>query len=893
MAEKKRLLMATVVWGDWHLSKLTDLNLPTLLAPRNLPALAVACDITYLLYTSEKDLLRVRSAPAIQSLAGMMNIEFQTIPSHTLADPIATHHQFWAEATARARRDDALILLMPPDVAWSDGSFEHVAQLLAAGKKVIFMTYLRAESESFTKVLGGRRVEGQLPLSVSGAQLVQICLQTLHPLMAAYLHDSTHFPIHPEMMLWAVPGEGLLCRILSREMFIYDPASVSLTTANVLESDVDPALIHVIDDSDDLFAVSLATIEKEYPWYRWPHAADADEVADWWLSYDSWVNDILVDAKLRWHYRPVTEQSWRARETVADLFLRRASISREARYLWRTARAQGCSIAARLLACAAGAGVLARAARGRGAAIVFLPANSAFWDVPAESLARVQCVEGAADLARLLRAHHVPNPLPGRPHALDRQLAGADTVELRAADGATLRVERRGGALSVNGVSILGGPIASGKQLVYLVERLLDAAPLHVPTNASDAPSTVQEVTLARAHSRRSRVIDDRGRSPREGVSIHADPPNGSFPSASSLSGERASGELLQPDHYDALERHAEAELAIPLMMAYKPITFERHSYPTRIADLRAIQRYADHNSEAEVPGLFLPGATFAPIGYVNAFTHDERELLDVLRGRIAAALLADCGRAIKPVTNLLVQLGPFRVMSHLAKVFGRAPLTLFEIGPGAAYIGAMMAVAGHRYLAYDVTQSLYLWQHYMLRTVAGAAFAETAGLVSFAPPPAARVVHLPWWQYVQFRGRCPVRADVVYSNSNLGEMSPLALRHALHISADMLKDSPIGAFIYFSTGMLAQSSAEQIAAAFQAAGYVQAMREPFIAYVLEGRDPRPLQQAFAAGIPFFDPSGRGGRLDANTVTALKRSEAPLDAELAGWNYGWRPPFTD
>lgn len=351
--------------------------------------------------------------------------------------------------------------------------------------------------------------------------------------------------------------------------------------------------------------------------------------------------------------------------------------------------------------------------------------------------------------------------------------------------------------------------------------------------------------------------------------------------------------ELISPAQYDAYESAGSEELSIPALMAFKPVTFERHAYPTHISTMREVLRYADHNSEAEVPGLFKPGATFAPVGYVNAFTQDERDLIARARDMVADATLADFARSIRPVTNLLVQTGPFRVMAHLASFFGRAPLALFEVGPGAAYLGVLMSLAGHRYMAYDVTQSLYIWQQYLLHACAGGDFVETAEKSEFDASIQSRVVHLPWWQYVRFLHRCPVRADVVYSNSNLGEMSPLALKHVLHISRRMLTDSPIGLFAYFSTGMTAQSSPEQLAAAFVAAGYRQVFQQPFVAYVLEEADHRAIETAFARGIPFYDPSVRGGRFEANEVMALKRSEAPLDALFAEWNYGWQPPYID
>ncbi len=857
MANKNRLLVATAVWGDWHISRLLELNLPTLLARGNFPALARTCELEYVIYTSAADLPRLRAAPQVQALQSLAKLEFQTISARALQAPIEAHHEYWADANERAKRAGSYILLMPPDVAWSDGSFAHVGRLLEAGKSAIFMTYLRAESESFSAALGARRSGDGLALSLTGQELVGIALRTLHPLMAAYLRDSEHFPIHPEMMLWAVPGEGLLCRMLAREMFVYDPARVKLNESNLLDSPMDPAEMHVIEDSDDLFGVSLAPGDKEFAWYRWPRSADPDEVADWWHGYDSWANDFITAAKLRWHERPVTERAWRAREAGSDLFLHRAAVLREARYLWRTARSQSCGVSARLIATAAASGVMSRAAAGRGGGVVFLPVNRAYWDIPTGEIERMHGPNGAVSLGRFLRAHLVPNEGTGRPRKLEELLGLRTSAELRMADGSRV-VLRAGGSLTVNDLRVAGGPFQSGKQLVYLLDGLL-AAPA-----SRAAPAATASAPTPRA-----------------------------APAALVPPAEEADARDLTPARYDALERRGVEELPIPVLMAFQPVTFERHSYPTRIDTMRAVLRYADHNSEAEVPGLFEPGATFAPVGYVNRFTADERALLATLRQRVASALLADFGRAIKPVTNLLVQIGPFRVMSQIAKAYRRTPLSLFEVGPGAAYIGAMMAVAGHRYMAYDITQSLYLWQHYLLQAVAGGDFAETAAQSEFAPSRDARIVHLPWWQYVRFLQRCPVRADVVYSNSNLGEMSPLALKHVLHISRRMLEGSPVGVFAYFSTGMTAQNSPEQIAAAFAQAGFVQAMQEPFIAYVPEGRDPAPIRDAFAAGIPFYDPSGRGGDFDANAVMALKRSEAPLDVDLAAWNYGWKPPYTD
>ena len=355
-----------------------------------------------------------------------------------------------------------------------------------------------------------------------------------------------------------------------------------------------------------------------------------------------------------------------------------------------------------------------------------------------------------------------------------------------------------------------------------------------------------------------------------------------------------ASPDLSRPpsvEAYDRAERAAQVGLSVPVLMAFRPVTFQSVGFPVRVECEEELLRYVDHNFEAEVPGLYAPGAVFDPVGYVNSFTPDEAELIGRLRDIVAEMTAQRFGRRTRPMTNLLVQLGPYRAMDAIAAHYGLKSLNVFEPGPGLAYLGALLALQGHRYTAYDVTQALYLWQSHLLSAVAGADFAEYAHPEYLGDTGAARVGHLPWWTFARRLSGTDQRCDIVYSNSNLGEMSPLSLRHLLKIAREMLSESMVGAFMYFSTGMLAQTTQEGLEAEFARHGFVQAMSSPFVCYLPEGRDPRPLRQAFRDGIPAYNPSDSDERLDANALVATPRAEAPLDVEMTEWFHGWRAPL--
>jgi len=403
---RPKLLIVTAVWGRWHIDAFLNLNLPTLMAPGNFPALAEICDIHYVIYTNRQDQVELAESPIISGLNRLMTVEQRLLEDHVLVDPIAAHHLAWERATEDAKKSGSLILMMPPDVAWSDESFGNVGLLMSEGYRAIFMTYLRAEENSFSATLGAEPKSEDKSLSISSDRMVELCLNCLHPLMAAYLADSEYFPIHPEMMIWAVPGEGLLVRVLAREMFLFDPNEIELNKMRLPKEPVSPKNGYFIADSDQLFGVSLAPVGKDAEWHLTPHQADPVEVGGWWSIYDSGVNDFIVSHHVRWHFAPVTESKWKDKERLSDLFIRRAAGVREGIRFWQIAHRLHLPKVAGLLAVAAQTGIMSRALIGRGEAVaVLLPTESAFRNLPSNQYNELLTFEGAQKLSKLIRAH--------------------------------------------------------------------------------------------------------------------------------------------------------------------------------------------------------------------------------------------------------------------------------------------------------------------------------------------------------------------------------------------------------------------------------------------------------------------------------------------------------
>ncbi len=465
------VLMVTVVWGDWYVDAHLRANLPSLLADRNLPAFVERHDLRYVIYTAEEDVDRLRSDPAMQRVARLMPIEMRLVAREDRSNPISTHHRLWAVVAEEAKETGAFVLYMPPDVAWSNGSFAHLADLLILGFSAIFMTYLRVVCETFVPALRERAAADVMTIAIEAPDLVRLSLKHLHPLMAAHARRSRYFPVHPEMILWPVRGEGVHVRVLAREMFLFNPGHLHMNVARLAAGTLDISRIAVIDDSDKLYAISLAPLGKDVGWHLTPKRADPIDVANWWLSYESQANDLIAGSGIAWHQVPKSPERWRRVEVASGLWVKRVRGLREALRAWRHLTQHGSHTPAMLLAAAIHNGVLTGiTGRWLGAAIIFVPVEASFQALPPD------WAERAADpgaLARLI-GRHVVFEVAASLRPLHERLGDAPTIELTAADGAPITLSRTAEGLRIGDALISSPPQPVGSHIAYDVDGLVD-----------------------------------------------------------------------------------------------------------------------------------------------------------------------------------------------------------------------------------------------------------------------------------------------------------------------------------------------------------------------------------------------------------------------------------
>ena len=376
---RSRCVIVTVLWGDWHRGMYLGLNLPTMLAPGNLPALAAGVDCEYLIYTTRQDADQIMQSRVFGRLHSLMPVSIKLLKPSKTQNPVVLQTEIWQAATRHSRRRKAFVLFMPPDVAWADGSLARLRATIDAGRQAIFMTYPRVVSETIVTALAERFPRGaDEAMSIPANDMMELTISHIHPLMAAYNRSSTHFPVHPEMVLWPIEGDGFLIRLLARELFCFQPGHYPIN-ANSLLARMPPAdEFHVFADSREFLGISLTPMWKDMEWYLRRSRLDPLFVGRWWIDYDSPSNDYISSVDIRFTCGQGSEFNWCRAEQQARNLLTHLRSAREFVRILVTLRQMQHLRAAGFLASALRVFGLARRWPHRGPFVVLAPTDRAF-----------------------------------------------------------------------------------------------------------------------------------------------------------------------------------------------------------------------------------------------------------------------------------------------------------------------------------------------------------------------------------------------------------------------------------------------------------------------------------------------------------------------------------
>jgi len=164
---------------------LTSMTLPALLAPGNLPALAVMFDVDVVLVTESKLVDYIRQARSFQRLTTICEVKFASLDDLMPCEPgeygvVLTAALFRGFVDLGAKVTETFLLFLNADFIIADGSYRRLAELMREGKRVIHAPSFRVVLEDVWPQLAARVDAESAVLAVKPREMAKLALTHKH-----------------------------------------------------------------------------------------------------------------------------------------------------------------------------------------------------------------------------------------------------------------------------------------------------------------------------------------------------------------------------------------------------------------------------------------------------------------------------------------------------------------------------------------------------------------------------------------------------------------------------------------------------------------------------------------------------------------------------------------
>jgi hypothetical protein len=376
---KRKFQLVTAVWGEWYVDVFLKFNIPSLLAPGNIPKLCALQQGRYVILTRQSDAKRIATSDAFARLSRHLPVEIEALPDRVFAgNPHVIHVELWGRAAKAAVERGEWIALIAADTITADDALIHLADQFVAGKSVVYGLPLRVTEHTFMADIDRFGDHSDGAWVISPRALMRRAFENLSPLYACYLRDGRRFGDHPELILYPVPGEGLVLRIFVHHGFALDPARLELTDMLAPRGTLSAAQVGFLTDSDRFASVSLTPISHQADWFRERRPFNFVEAARLWNRINNAGGPYLSRQSFLFHDRDMTPAKWRPAIARADNTVMLTFLAMKFLWVIDVAVGAGMSLAADVMTWALLELKLHKSCGSREKVTILVPTNDAF-----------------------------------------------------------------------------------------------------------------------------------------------------------------------------------------------------------------------------------------------------------------------------------------------------------------------------------------------------------------------------------------------------------------------------------------------------------------------------------------------------------------------------------
>lgn len=398
-----RFRLGKCVWGPAYTDTMLACNLPSLLAPGNLPLVAARFEVEHVIYTTVADAPRIAADPIHRLLARTVPARIVEVDADgdldalSYGSSIAQMNRIHNRMLKDCQRDGMVWLFDAPDAVWSDGSLGWLAEQAATDGRCVVAPSMRTLMERMRPALEAMR-DANGVVAVSSRQLMALAAQNLH------WHDATRFwggdcsTLDPHYLSWPVGKGAFLRRAFYVQGFnIVPPEGVeaerSIDMHYLEQAYPDLSQLRFAENTDEFLVVEVSSrfhVNDENP-----ARMTLPQLGAFAATQCSAYHRACFGRPVRFHSGGVSERAWRRIEVATDRLARAVELRARLHRLSHDI-AREWPLAARLVATLLRDPDLAKkAAQWAEPSVVILPAETALaaldWEALKPTPAQVAC----------------------------------------------------------------------------------------------------------------------------------------------------------------------------------------------------------------------------------------------------------------------------------------------------------------------------------------------------------------------------------------------------------------------------------------------------------------------------------------------------------------------
>ncbi len=251
------------VWGAAYLRQCVEVLLPSLLAAGNLPAVAAAIPVAFILSTRQQDIPAIHDHPAWRALATFCETRLEPLDSLLSEASALVLTLVYARAIRSAGNTahDVGFVFLVADYVLADGALREVLRRLQGGADAVLAGNFQISAEA-----AGRRIAAPAPgeaLTISPRALVRLGLEALHPATQACLAgEAALHDARANRVFWRAGRDALLGRFYLLHMIAIRPVVLDVCIAAACDYSFVPEFcpsgqIETITDSDSYMVAEM------------------------------------------------------------------------------------------------------------------------------------------------------------------------------------------------------------------------------------------------------------------------------------------------------------------------------------------------------------------------------------------------------------------------------------------------------------------------------------------------------------------------------------------------------------------------------------------------------------------------------------------------------------